>query len=134
MTRIVFTALLLFAVSAASGYAAFGRTQPVYDVHDKAVFTGSGQPTNAQQVRDAIVSGATAKGWQIRDVNDGHLVAQIFVRSHMTEIDITYDDDSYSIIYKDSTNLLYDGVSIHRNYNKWIKFMIHRIDDVMRSN
>ncbi|HBM87998.1 MAG TPA: hypothetical protein DD437_05610 [Rhodobiaceae bacterium] len=134
MGRIFFTAFLLFAMSTTSGYAAFGRTQPIYNVQDKAAFTGSGQPTDAQQVHDAIVAGATSKGWQVRKVGDGHLVAQIFVRSHMAEIDITYDDDSYSIVYKNSTNLLYDGSTIHRNYNKWIKFMIHRIDDAMRNN
>jgi hypothetical protein len=112
---------------------AFGRVQPIYNVETMTVLTGSRKPATAQQIRDAIITGATAKRWQVREVGEGHLVAQIFVRSHMAEVDITYDATSYSITYKDSTNLRYDGTLIHRNYNKWIALMVGQINPVIRS-
>ncbi len=132
MARIFFTALFLFTMSAAVSSTAFARTQPIQNIHDRGVYTSSGQPSTAQQVRAAIIEGATAKGWQVTEVADGHLVAQIFVRSHMAQVDITYDEDSFSIVYKDSTNLLYDGTVIHRSYNKWITYMIDKINIAMR--
>lgn len=133
MLRIFFTALLLVTISTTSGHALFGRTQPVYNVQNLPAFTGQGQPATIEQIHDAIVSGATSKGWQVRELGDGHLVAQIFVRSHMAEVDIIYDENGYSITYKNSSNLLYDGTEIHRNYNKWVKFMVHRITDALRA-
>ena len=45
----------------------------------------------------------------------------------MAEVDITFDATKFSINYKNSENLLYDGTVIHRNYNKWIQFMIDKI-------
>ena len=38
-------------------------------------------------------------------------------------VDIKYDHKSYSIDYKDSTNLNHDAAKgqIHRNYNGWIQ-------------
>ena len=132
MIRTLLTAFLLIAISSSSGYAAFGRTQPVYNVQNMTAFTGNGQPTTQQHVHDAIVAGATAKGWQVRDEAPGHIVAQIFVRSHMAEVDITFDDKAYSVNYRNSSNLLYNGAQIHRNYNKWVKFMIERINVALR--
>ena len=34
---------------------------------------------------------------------------------------MTYSVKSYSIRYKDSTELGYDGGSIHQNYNGWVQ-------------
>ncbi len=111
----------------------FSRVQPIYNVENMTVQTASRRPTTSQQIRDAIIAGATTKRWQVREIEEGHLVAQIFVRRHMAEVDITYDESSYSITYKDSTNLLYDGTVIHRNYNKWIALMVGQINPVIRS-
>ena len=133
MARIFVSAFLLLALSTTASYALFGRTQPVYNVQNLSAFTSQGKPATVEQIRDAIIAGATAKRWQVRDLGDGHIVAQIFVRSHMAEVDITYDENGYSINYKNSTNLLYDGTEIHRNYNKWIKFMVHRITESLRA-
>ncbi|MDF1625848.1 MAG: hypothetical protein P1U84_06165 [Parvibaculaceae bacterium] len=127
MLRTMLTALLLFALTTTSSYGAFGRTKPVYNVNNMTVRTGTGTPATLQQVHDAIVVGATQKGWLVRDEGPGHIVAQIFVRSHMAEVDITFDATKFSINYKNSENLLYDGTVIHRNYNKWIQFMIDKI-------
>jgi len=39
----------------------------------------------------------------------------------MAQVDIKYSTIAYSITYKDSSNLKYDGTKIHSNYNGWIQ-------------
>jgi hypothetical protein len=39
----------------------------------------------------------------------------------MAQVDIPYNRQMYSIVYRDSNNLDYDGVNIHSNYNSWIQ-------------
>jgi hypothetical protein len=36
-------------------------------------------------------------------------------------VDIPYSAKSYSITYKSSSNLNYDGTTIHSNYNGWVQ-------------
>lgn len=103
------------------------RTLPVYNITDTAVITGSGNAATEAQVRNAIATAAQSKGWQVQQVEGGHMVATIVVRRHTAEIDINYSATDYSITYKDSDVLLYDGQKIHRNYNKWIKHLNDRI-------
>ena len=45
----------------------------------------------------------------------------------MAKVDITYTTESYSVVYKDSHELLYDGKEIHRNYNNWVLQLSDRI-------
>jgi hypothetical protein len=39
----------------------------------------------------------------------------------MAVVDVNYTPQTYSITYKDSSNLGYDGQSIHKNYNGWVQ-------------
>lgn len=104
------------------------RTQPVYDIIEKPIQTGSGQIPTMDQVGEALASAARQKGWSVAEVEEGYLTAQIDVRQHFAAIDIRYTSQTYSIIYRDSEVLKYDGTKIHRNYNKWIK-LIEQIAD-----
>ena len=38
----------------------------------------------------------------------------------MAKVRIGFDKTEFSIVYADSTNLNYDGTSIHYNYNRWV--------------
>ena len=49
------------------------------------------------------------------------------MRQHTAVVDIRYSPESYSISYRDSAVLLYDGQVIHRNYNKWVQLLSERI-------
>ena len=51
----------------------------------------------------------------------GHVLGRLALRTHVAVVDIDYTDRTYSIRYKDSTNLDYNGTTIHRNYNGWIE-------------
>ncbi len=102
---------------------AVGRTEPVYNIDNATVATGSGAKATVEQVRTAIVQAAAARQWTLNEVEPGHFVATVHVRSHMAQVDIKYSTNNYSVNYKNSDNLLYDGADIHRNYNKWIKIL-----------
>lgn len=75
----------------------------------------------ADAVRDAIIAGATLRGWVVRDEPPAKLVATLVVRrKHSATVEIAYDAAHYTITYRDSTNLDYDGEEIHENYNAWV--------------
>jgi hypothetical protein len=72
-------------------------------------------------VEKAILRAGAARGWQMRKVRSGHIVATLNIRRHMAQVDITYNKKTYNIQYKDSHELKYDGSTIHNQYNAWIK-------------
>jgi hypothetical protein len=96
------------------------RSNPVYNVEGAPVSTST-RGYNLRDVRNAIQQAGVSLGWQMKDVQPGLIVGTLVVRDHMAQVEIPYDRTSYSIIYRDSQNLNYDGVSIHSNYNGWIQ-------------
>lgn len=128
LSRFLVIAALSFFLSIPA-HAQFGRTQPVYDVVDTPISAVSGKTLSLDQVRSIIVQATKARGWIVQEVAPNHLVATITPRSHMAAVDITFTTKTFSIKYKNSDNLLYDGKEIHRNYNKWVKLLE---DDINR--
>lgn len=108
--------------------AACARTLPVYNVIDAPVLTASGRSPSVDQVRNAIVTACRAKGWIVEPQEDGHFTATARVRKHTAVVDIRYSTQRYTITYKDSEVLLYDGRTIHRNYNKWVQLLEQKIN------
>jgi hypothetical protein len=118
MDRFVMKALLLvFVLAAAVGC----RTAPIYNVSNQSIIPSGGKPKNLEAVKTAIVEAGKARGWVMKDIAPGRLEGELYVRSHVAVVDINYSTTSYSITYKNSTNLLYDGTVIHENYNSWIR-------------
>ncbi len=75
---------------------------------------------SSHQVVRAITVAAHEKGWQVSQVRPGLLYAKIDVRSHVAQVKIPYTRSHYSILYRGSSNLNYNGHEIHRNYNRWV--------------
>ncbi len=96
------------------------KSNPVYDVTDAPIITST-RGYALRDVRDAIQQAGVSLGWQMKDVKPGLIVGTLVVRDHLAQVDIPYNRTSYSIIYRDSQNLNYDGVNIHSNYNGWIQ-------------
>jgi len=124
--------LLIASACLCLSLPAQARTQPVYNVVDKPVVTGSGNVASLENVGEALAMAARRKGWTVQDVEPGYQKAQIHVRKHFAAIDIRYTSTSYSITYRDSDVLMYDGTKIHRNYNKWIKLIERLADENLR--
>jgi hypothetical protein len=114
--RVTWFVVALGLVAGVSGC----KNSPVYNVSSASFVTPAVSQRTLVDVRDAIVRGGKGLGWAMEDVAPGHLVGTLRLRSHVAVVDIDYTLSSFSIRYKDSKNLLYDGQTIHRNYNNWI--------------
>lgn len=93
--------------------------EPIYNVKDAPVTTNLSSPS-LDDVTQAIRRAGAALGWQMKEETPGHIVGTLSLRKHVATVDITYNLTDFSIQYRDSTNLDYDGTTIHRNYNGWI--------------
>ncbi len=96
------------------------RTAPVMNIEDSPITVTGGKYTQ-DDVRKAIIRAGTSLGWKMKDIKPGHMEGTLLIRSHMAKVDIFYDKNKYSIKYKDSSNLNYDGTNIHSNYNGWVQ-------------
>jgi hypothetical protein len=94
------------------------RTAPIHNVTN-AVATS--KPVKLDEVRTAIVRGGQSLGWEMVPAAPGHMVGTLYLRGNVAQVDIRYTTTTYSINYKDSQGLDYDGSNIHNNYNGWIK-------------
>lgn len=97
---------------------------PVVNYEDQPVAAS----LTADQVKKGIMKAGKKRGWTVKETGPGELTAMISVRTHTATVTIPYSSTSYSILYKDSTNLKYKNGKIHRNYNKWITFLKTDID------
>ena len=96
------------------------RSNPVYNVTGAPVTTST-RSYALSDVRAAILQAGAAQGWQMKAVRPGLIIGTLEVRDHMAQVEIPYDRTTYSIFYRDSINLNYDGVNIHSNYNGWVQ-------------
>jgi len=94
------------------------RTADLYNVQNAP---GTSKTVSMADVEMAIRRAGHGLGWQIVPQGPGKAEGILVLRDHRAVVDITYDTKSYSIMYKDSSNLNYDGKTIHSNYNGWIQ-------------
>jgi hypothetical protein len=95
----------------------------IYNVKDAPVMTATGKEATLDQITKAIVEAGSGLGWTMAVVKPGQIVGTLHIRSHTAIVEIPYTTKTYSIIYKDSTNLKYDAEkqTIHENYRGWIQ-------------
>jgi hypothetical protein len=96
------------------------RSAPVYDVNNATVVSNV-KNVSKSDVRKAIIRAGGGLGWLIKDAGPSKLEGTLTLRTHVAKVTIPYSSKSYSILYKDSVNLNYDGTNIHSNYNGWIQ-------------
>ncbi|HEC30312.1 MAG TPA: hypothetical protein ENI65_12065 [Gammaproteobacteria bacterium] len=99
----------------------------VRNIENAAVATSS-KGVALDNITKAIVRAGIALGWNMRVVKPGHIEATLYLRTHMAKVDVTYNNKDYSIKYKDSKNLDYDGTQIHSNYNGWVSNLSNGIN------
>ncbi len=94
------------------------RTGAIYNVESAPL---NAPPTaTLTDIQRAIIRAGATRGWQMSPVEPGHIIGTYARRDFSTSVDIRFTTQSYSITYKDSTGLNYDGTNIHSNYNSWI--------------
>ena len=113
---------LMWVVAALAMLAATGcnTLQPVYEVVNSPIDTG-GKPVTMDAVQRAIQRAGVGLGWQIKPVKPGQMTGQLDLRTHRALVDITHNTKTYSIKYRDSTDLAAKDGQIHRNYNGWVQ-------------
>jgi hypothetical protein len=96
------------------------RSDAVYNVEDAAVVS-SVDNVSLDAVKKAIMRAGGGLGWVMKDAGAGKMIGTLSLRKHVAVVDIDYSTKSYSIRYKDSQELNYDGTNIHKNYNGWVQ-------------
>jgi hypothetical protein len=96
------------------------RSNSVYTVADAPIVTST-RDYSTKDVRNAILQAGASLGWQMNDAEPRLIVGTLNVRDHMVQVDVPYDRRTYSILYRDSANMNYDGGNIHSNYTGWVQ-------------
>ena len=80
----------------------------------------AGKPLSMGEISRAIVDAGGSLGWSMQPTAPGKISGRLALRSHVAEIDVEHDSRSFSIKYRDSSNLEAKGGLIHSEYNRWI--------------
>ena len=93
------------------------------DSHDY----GEGPSTGASmdQIKTTVESVATIRGWKLSNVQAGQFTGTrawggADSNKHNIVVDVVYNADTFSILYKDSKAMTYNGSSIHHTYNDMV--------------
>lgn len=119
------TRISVITLTAALVFLAGCRTTPIYNVENAPIEISSKHTSN--DIKKAIIRAGTGLGWQMKAKKKGHIVGTLYIRKFIAVVDINYTPKSYSITYKSSSGLQYDGESIHKNYNGWVQNLDRRI-------
>ncbi|MBW3567013.1 MAG: hypothetical protein KY410_03480 [Proteobacteria bacterium] len=110
------------------------RAAVVQDVTDQPIVRYDAKVLALEDVGRAIMLGGTDQGWQMQKAGPGHMIGTLNVRGkHTAVVDVRYDTESYSVHYKDSTNLDFKPPnSIHNNYNRWVAYLVRSINSSLQ--
>jgi len=113
------TARVLVAVLVAALSVTGCRQAPIYDVNEVKFVE---QRPSLDEVQAAVVRAGESLDWRMVPVAPGHVVADLaFKNKHFVTTDVMFDTVGFSIHYKSTQNLNYDGQYVHPAYNKWVK-------------
>lgn len=96
------------------------RTAPVKEIPRTPV---PARGASMAEVGKAIKAAGAGLGWVMKEKTPGLMIGTLYVRDHMAQVEIPYSTSSYSIRYKDSSNLKYNATdkTIHSNYVGWVQ-------------
>ncbi|WP_417822318.1 hypothetical protein [Terasakiella sp.] len=97
----------------------FGRLQPVYSVMSHPI-PSTAKSMSLKKISDVIELSAMNRKWLVEKQSPGLLKLTFRKKTHVAVVEVSFDQSSYSIKYLNSVDLLYNGGSIHRNYNRWV--------------
>lgn len=130
MTKSITASLLLIVIAFSTQLAGISRDEPIRNPTDIPIsWTGEGKPT-IELIQRAIIAGCAQRGWMCQAIKPGEIRAVLLVRKHMAEALISFDTESFSVTYVNSTELRYDAAenTIHRKYNQWVANLIMDIN------
>jgi hypothetical protein len=122
------TVMLSVLVIAAAAYA---RSSPMVTYQD--VVVQSDKALTLEQVKKAILQAASQRHWTASERDKNRIRLSYSRGKHSAVIDVAYTSKKYSILYVDSTNLNYEGTSIHPTYNGWVTSLKQGIDSALKT-
>ena len=106
--------------AAALALAGCATTQPIDDVVEAPFGLPAGKTLSMGEISKAIVNAGHSLGWSMQPTAPGKISGRMALRTHVAEIDVEHNTRSYSIRYRDSSNLEAKDGLIHSEYNRWI--------------
>lgn len=101
------------------------RANPVLNIDNAPIEISA--PHSSDDIKKTIIRAGAGLGWTMKAKKKGHIQGTLFLRKHVAVVDINYSKNAYSITYKSSQNLDYDGTNIHKNYNSWVQNLNRQI-------
>lgn len=93
--------------------------RPVYNTEPRPIPV-SAQTLPLETIERVIIEAGSQRGWRFTRAAPGHLLATYARNEWSATANVFFDQRTYRITYKESTNLGADGVNIHQNYNRWV--------------
>ena len=127
MTRLMGLAALLALLALGAC-----RVAPVQNIESAPL--AAPEFASLEDIADAIVRAGLTRGWEMREIRPGLFEAKLLVDGrYEARVDIFFDTRTFSVVYKDSVNLRYNGRTIHKRYNQWVSFLKAEIQKQMRA-
>jgi hypothetical protein len=93
---------------------------PLFEIRDNPIETGAEGSVTLDQVGSAIMDAGKGLGWKMVMTRQGEIAANYSSAKQSATVAIPYSTNTYSILYKNSTNFKYNGTKIHKRYNELI--------------
>jgi hypothetical protein len=128
-----YAALMMTVVAFAAQPAWAGRDEPIQNPANIPVSWNAVGKPSIERIQRAIIAGCAQRGWQCQATKPGEIRAVLHVRQHMAEALITFNTESFSISYVNSSELRYNATkkTIHRKYNLWVVNLITDINSAI---
>lgn len=104
-----------------------GRLAPIYTVIDHPV-PAAAQKLPLADIQRTIEIAGSFRHWQFEPLAPGDLHASYSNGKHGATVDVSFSQRAYSIRLVHTENLLQDGNTIHRTYNRWVRNLEKDID------
>lgn len=107
-------------------------TRPMHRVENSSYGWGPQKGVTLAQIQSAIEKTARDLQWELSDIKPGSFTAKRHwgATKHNIVVGVVYDRKAFSIRYKDSKNMSFDGSSIHHTYND----MVSTLQDHIKTN
>jgi len=111
-------------------FVAACAAEPIHKVDNISYGYHPKPPLTVVQLQGPIERVATRNGWQLSNQKPGSFTGKRIWGGgkHSIVVDVIYNDKNFSINYRDSTQMKYDGSWIHHTYNR----MVQELEDDIR--
>ena len=94
---------------------------PLYEITETPIETGTEESISLSQIETAIITAGEGIGWKMKASKPGEITGTYKESKFTAAVKIPFSSQTYSIFYKSSKNLKYDGAKIHRKYNELVQ-------------